>query len=61
MTAKTARADDVEPSATPETETATYENGEVLDSPTVNAYVVGVEIVEGDQPAPEPPAPGAKG
>ena len=35
-----------------------YVNGEVIDSPTVNSYVVGVSIVEGDA-APKPAAGGA--
>ena len=30
-------------------------NGEVIDSPTVNSYVVGVSIVEGDTADPTPP------
>ena len=33
-------------------------NGEVIDSPTVNSYVVGVSIVEGDA-APKPVAAAA--
>ncbi len=37
------------------------DNGEVIDSPTVNAHVVGVEIVEAGTPEPpdeEEPAAG---
>ena len=30
-----------------------YANGEVIDSPTVNSYVVGVTIVEGESAAPQ--------
>ena len=35
-----------------------YANGEVIDSPTVNSYVVGVTIVEGETaPTPQAAAP----
>jgi hypothetical protein len=40
---------DDEPAA-PEPEPQAGTGGEVIDSPTVNAYVVGVTITEGDAP-----------